>query len=98
MNKFISIRSLVKNKRLGYFSEGARPLTYVTILKRVRDHIKNGNGASIEVMTEKETNRLIIRESDIETFVTYLWSYYGDHKEWDRAGQSEQNTWEANDD
>lgn len=57
---YISIREFHKQELLGELSKGVRPLSYVTILKRVREHIDEGNKADVITIGEDNSTRFAV--------------------------------------
>lgn len=74
--KYISIRGLVTEKKLGDFSHGVRPLTYATVLRRVIDHVDAGNKMGFIIIGDGRCVRYAIREDQVDKFIGVLKEYY----------------------
>lgn len=73
---YISIREFHKQGHLGELSNGSRPLSYATILKRVRQHVEEGNQAKVIEIGEGNTFRLAVPQNNIKTLADSIIKNY----------------------
>ncbi len=73
---YISIREFYNQKPLGVLSEGNRPLSYVTVLKRVREHMEEGNKADVITIGEGKSTRFAVHVTDVNTLAQSIISKY----------------------